>query len=47
MPLVGIQRRAWTATTLLPTFSAAAANSFEIVSIVELAMFNENPFPKL
>jgi hypothetical protein len=32
MPLVGIQRRAWTATTLPPTFSAADANSLEIVS---------------
>src|SRR5712672_2524227 len=37
MPLVGIQRRAWTATTLLPTFSAADANSLEIVSNIELA----------
>jgi hypothetical protein len=38
MPLVGIQRRAWTATTLPPAFSAAAENSFEIVSSIELAM---------
>jgi hypothetical protein len=44
MPLVGIQRRAWTATTLLPTLSATAANSFEIVSNIELVMFNETPF---
>jgi hypothetical protein len=44
MPLVGIQRRAWTATTLPPALSAADANSFEIVSSIELAMFNETPF---
>src|SRR6266567_9033287 len=44
MPLVGIQRRAWTATTLLPTFSAADANSLEIVSIIELAMSSKTPF---
>src|ERR1700680_3287453 len=38
MPLVGIQRRAWTATTPPPAFSAADANSFEIVSKIELAI---------
>jgi hypothetical protein len=45
MPLVGIQRRAWTATTLPPAFSAADANSFDIVSNIEVAMFSKNPFP--
>jgi hypothetical protein len=44
MPLVGIQRRAWTATTLTPAVSAADANSFEIVSIIELAMSGKTPF---
>jgi hypothetical protein len=44
MPLVGIERRAWTATTLAPAFSAAAANSFEIVSKIELVMFGKTPF---
>jgi hypothetical protein len=44
MPLVGIQRRAWTATTLSPAFSAADANSFDIVSNIELAIFSKNPF---
>src|SRR6266853_5164759 len=44
MPLVGIQRRAWTATTLLPTFSAADANSLEIVSSIEFAMSSKTPF---
>src|ERR1700726_2481751 len=44
MPLVGIQRRAWTATTLLPTLSAADANSFEIASSIELAMSSKTPF---
>jgi hypothetical protein len=44
MPLVGIQRRAWTATTLPPTLSAEAANSFEIVSEIELDMFGKTPF---
>jgi hypothetical protein len=44
MPLVGIQRRAWTATTLLPTFSAADANSLEIVASIELAMSCKTPF---
>jgi hypothetical protein len=44
MPLVGIQRRAWTATTLPPTLSAAAANSFETVSKIELVMFGKAPF---
>jgi hypothetical protein len=47
MPLVGIQRRAWTATTLPPTFSAAAANSLEIVSNIELLMSSKSPFPEL
>ncbi len=44
MPLVGIQRRAWTATTLLPTFSPADANSLEIASSIELAMSRKTPF---
>jgi len=44
MPLVGVQRRAWTATTLLPTFSAADANSLEIASSIELAMSSKTPF---
>jgi hypothetical protein len=44
MPLVGIQRRAWMATTLPPAFSAADANSLEIVSNIELAMFSKTPF---
>jgi hypothetical protein len=46
MPLVGIQRRAW-ATTLPPAFSAADANSFEIVSNIELGMFRKTSFPEL
>jgi hypothetical protein len=31
-------------TTLLPTLSAADANSFEIVSSIELAMSSKTPF---
>jgi hypothetical protein len=46
MPLVGIQRRAWTATTLPPALSAADANSLDIVSNIELVMFSKNPFPE-
>src|SRR5579864_2551357 len=44
MPLVGIQGRAWTATTLLPTFSATDANLLEIVTSIELAMSSKTPF---
>jgi hypothetical protein len=44
MPLLGIQRRPWTATTLSPAFSAADANSLEIVSNTELAMSGKTPF---
>src|SRR5260370_26158558 len=44
MPLVGMQSRAGTSITQLPTFYAADANSLEIVSSIELSMSSKTPF---